>query len=50
MIKFRLYFDKDAETIWLNELAAKGWAMIFPGICLCFFNRCHTILSFQSYQ
>lgn len=27
MIKFRLYFDKDAETIWLNELAAKGWAM-----------------------
>lgn len=27
MIKFRLYFDKDAETIWLNELAAKGWDM-----------------------
>lgn len=27
MIKFRLYFDKDAETEWLNEMSAKGWAM-----------------------
>lgn len=27
MIKFRLYFDKDAETDWLNEMSAKGWAM-----------------------
>lgn len=27
MIKFRLYFDKDAETEWLNQMAADGWAM-----------------------
>lgn len=27
MIKFRLYYDKDAETEWLNEMAEKGWAM-----------------------
>lgn len=27
MIQFRLYFDKDAETEWLNRMAADGWAM-----------------------
>lgn len=27
MIKFRLYFDKDKETAWLNAMAADGWAM-----------------------
>lgn len=27
MIKFRLYFDKDKETDWLNKMAARGWAM-----------------------
>lgn len=27
MTKFRLYFDKDKETIWLNEMAAKGYAL-----------------------
>lgn len=27
MIKFRLYYDKDAETKWLNQMAADGWAM-----------------------
>ncbi len=27
MLKFRLYFDKDKETAWLNEMAAKGYAM-----------------------
>lgn len=27
MIKFRLYYDKDAETVWLNEMAENGWAM-----------------------
>lgn len=27
MIKFRLYYDKDAETEWLNKMAEKGWAM-----------------------
>ena len=28
MTKFRLYFDKDKETVWLNEMAAKGYALI----------------------
>lgn len=27
MTKFRFYFDKDKETTWLNEMAAKGYAM-----------------------
>ena len=27
MIKFRLYFDKDEETDWLNGMADRGWAM-----------------------
>ena len=27
MIRFRLYFDKDKETAWLNEMSGRGWAM-----------------------
>lgn len=27
MTKFRLYFDKDKETKWLNEMASNGWAL-----------------------
>ena len=27
MIKFRMYFDKDKETQWLDEMAAEGWAV-----------------------
>lgn len=27
MIKVRLYFDKDKEIKWLNEMADEGWAM-----------------------
>ncbi|MDE6915639.1 MAG: DUF2812 domain-containing protein [Lachnospiraceae bacterium] len=27
MIRFRLYFDKDAETAWLDQMAQDGWAM-----------------------
>lgn len=27
MIKFRLYYDKDKETEWLNEMTKKGYAM-----------------------
>lgn len=27
MIQFRLYFDKDAEIAWLNQMAEEGWAM-----------------------
>lgn len=26
MIKFRMSLDKDAEQVWLNEMANKGWA------------------------
>lgn len=34
MKKFRFYFDKDKETVWLNEMAAKGYALtgFFAGI------------------
>ena len=40
MIKFRLYFNKDAETEWLNQMAADGWAM--KSFCAGFYNfeRC----------
>ena len=27
MIRFRLYFDKDKETAWLNDMSGRGWAM-----------------------
>lgn len=27
MIKFRIYLDKEKETIWLNEMASQGYAM-----------------------
>ncbi|MDE7479589.1 MAG: hypothetical protein K2M91_16915 [Lachnospiraceae bacterium] len=27
MMKFRLYYDKDAETAWLNQMVEEGWAM-----------------------
>ena len=27
MVKFRLYYDKDKEEIWLNEMAQQGYAM-----------------------
>lgn len=27
MKKFRLYYDKDKETAWLNEMAAQGYAL-----------------------
>lgn len=26
MIKFKLYYDKDAEEVWLREMSLKGWA------------------------
>ncbi len=40
MKKFRLYYDKDAETKWLNEMAEQGWAMIsfFAGVYT--FEKC----------
>ena len=27
MVKFRLYYDKDKETEWLNQLSDGGYAM-----------------------
>lgn len=27
MMKFRLYYDKDEETRWLNAMAQEGWAL-----------------------
>lgn len=40
MRKFKLYFDKDKETDWLNEMAAQGWAMtgFFAGLYT--FDKC----------
>ena len=34
MKKFRLYYDKDKETAWLNEMATQGYAMtsFFAGL------------------
>ena len=31
MVKFRLFFDSDKETKWLNRMAEQGWAM--TGFC-----------------
>lgn len=36
MIKFRLYWDKDKEELWLNEMVQEGWAM--TGFCLGFYS------------
>lgn len=27
MRKYRLYYDKDAEEIWLKDMCQKGWAL-----------------------
>lgn len=40
MTKFRIYFDKDKEVTWLNEMAAKGWAMTSFGFCVYHFEPC----------
>lgn len=34
--RFRISFDKDAETVWLNDMAARGYAM--TGFCMGFFT------------
>jgi len=36
MVKFRLSFDKDKETKWLNEMARQGYAL--TGFCAGFFS------------
>lgn len=34
MKRFRMYYDKDAEEVWLNKMCQKGWAMtsFFAGL------------------
>lgn len=36
MIKFRLYFDKDEETKWLNQMSEEGWGI--TGFFVGFYN------------
>jgi len=40
MIKFKVYFDKDKETAWLNEMAAQGYAMTGYFPCFYRFEKC----------
>ena len=66
MIRFRWYYDKEKETIWLNQMAHEGWAMVhffwdFTGlsdavqenICIrliCFFNWLQRIVALSVRQ
>ncbi len=36
MVRFRIYFDKDKEERWLNQMAEAGWAM--AGFSLGFYR------------
>ena len=36
MTKFRLYYDKDKETTWINDMAAQGYAL--TGYCMGFYK------------
>ena len=40
MIKFKLCFDKDKETQWLNEMANLWWAMTSFFVGFYKFERC----------
>ena len=40
MIKFRWYYDKDKEEIFLNDMAAKGYAMTRFFLGIYWFERC----------
>ena len=40
MRKFRLYFDKDKEEEWLNEMSRQGWAMTEFLLGLYIFTSC----------
>lgn len=40
MKKFRLYWDKDKETTWLNEMAEQGYAMTHFFAGLYTFEKC----------
>lgn len=40
MTKFRLFFNKDEETMWLNEMARNGYAMVGYAAGVYSFERC----------
>ena len=40
MIKFKLYYDKDLEEVWLNEMSLKGWAFKKFFLGFYFFEKC----------
>ncbi len=40
MIRFRWYYDKEKETIWLNQMAHEGWAMVHFFLGFYWFERC----------
>lgn len=39
-MRFRLYYDKDAETIWLNKMCSNGWAFKKFFLGFYFFEKC----------
>lgn len=40
MVKFRLYYDKDKEEIWLNKMAQEGYAMTRFFLGFYWFEAC----------
>lgn len=40
MTKFKLLFNKDEETVWINDLAKQGWAMKSFFLGFYSFERC----------
>ena len=40
MKRFRFYFDKDAETVWLNNMVHQGWAVKHFFLGMYTFERC----------
>lgn len=40
MVKFRWYYDKDKEEIWLNEMAQEGYAMTHFFLGFYWFEEC----------
>lgn len=37
---FRLYWDKDKEEKWLNDMASQGWALTNFFLCVYTFEKC----------
>ena len=40
MKRFKVFYDKDKETAWLNEMAAQGWMMVHFFLCFYTFEPC----------